>query len=320
MVTVSKWSGVPLSASLMAEPVKSAVPAKDDKSPPRTPDARTEPKPDPSYTPPVPPTTQPAKIVHLPPDEARKAFDAGMQAHAKGDLIAARTQLSAAINSGLPAHDLQKAREVLTAIAEETVFKPHVVLKDDPLVHKYTVKSGDKLVRIARQHHVSVDFLTSINKLAKPGNIRFGSTLKVVDGPFNVAVIKKDHVMHVYLQDVYLKSFPVALGMNGGTPSTSDVFTYNVTYTDGASNSTANSPSNPLTASPTAVPSINVLRAICGRRLRLAHRLGSDTLCSGLLAADRCCGLLTDRDRIHYRLVETAVAQGVAAELRSKEL
>ena len=41
--------------------------------------------------------------------------------------------------------------------------------------------------------------------------------------------------------------------MNGGTPSTSDVFTYNVTYTDGASNSTANSPSNPLTASPTAV-------------------------------------------------------------------
>jgi hypothetical protein len=41
--------------------------------------------------------------------------------------------------------------------------------------------------------------------------------------------------------------------MNGGTPSTSDVFIFNVTYTDGASNSTANTPSNPLIASPTGV-------------------------------------------------------------------
>jgi hypothetical protein len=41
--------------------------------------------------------------------------------------------------------------------------------------------------------------------------------------------------------------------INGGSPSTSDVFTFNVTYTDGTSNSTANSPSNPLAASPSAV-------------------------------------------------------------------
>lgn len=42
-------------------------------------------------------------------------------------------------------------------------------------------------------------------------------------------------------------------GTNGSTPSTSDVFTFNVTYTDGTSNSTLNSTPNPLTASPTAI-------------------------------------------------------------------
>lgn len=41
--------------------------------------------------------------------------------------------------------------------------------------------------------------------------------------------------------------------LNGSTPSTSDVFTFNVTYTDGTSNSTANSTPNPLTGSPTGV-------------------------------------------------------------------
>jgi hypothetical protein len=42
-------------------------------------------------------------------------------------------------------------------------------------------------------------------------------------------------------------------GTNGSTPSTSDVFTFNVTYTDGTSNSTLNSTPNPITAQPTAI-------------------------------------------------------------------
>jgi hypothetical protein len=40
---------------------------------------------------------------------------------------------------------------------------------------------------------------------------------------------------------------------NGATPSTNDVFTFNVGYTDGTSNSTANTTPNPITVSPTAV-------------------------------------------------------------------
>jgi hypothetical protein len=40
-------------------------------------------------------------------------------------------------------------------------------------------------------------------------------------------------------------------GTNGSTPGQSDVFTFNVTYTDGTSDSTLNSTPNPITASPT---------------------------------------------------------------------
>jgi LysM repeat protein len=212
-------------AASSAKPVaKDTKPAqKPDEPASRKPDAKTngttERKPDPAYKPPVPPTTQPSKAVHLAASESRKAFAAGMEAKLKNEFITARTQLNEALHGGLPAHELQKAREALAAIADETIFKPQVVIRNDPLVHKYTVKAGDTLGRIAKRNHLSEDFLAGINKLTNKKNVRLGSTMKIVDGPFNAAVIKKDHVMHIYLGDVYLKSFRVALGMNGGTPT-----------------------------------------------------------------------------------------------------
>lgn len=223
-----------LAANTLGEPVKPATVSQNDKPTPQPsakPDAKpqvkadglakgtAEHKPDPSYTAPIPPTTQPSKTSPLPAGAAKKEFDVGMDAKARNDLIVARTRLNTAMHGGLTANDMRKAREALTEIADETIFKPHAVVKGDPLVHKYTVKTGDSLARIARRYRISEDFLTSINKLPNKNIVRLGSSMKVVDGPFSVAVVKKDHLMHVYLQDVYLKSFRVALGTGGGTPT-----------------------------------------------------------------------------------------------------
>ena len=179
-----------------------------------------------SYKPPVPPmlpttqpSTQPSTATPLSANDAKKRFDTGMEANAKGDLLAARADLNAALPGSLPTYETRKAREVLAAIADQTIFAPQQVTRNDPLVHKYTVKAGDTLAKIAKQHNISEDCLASLNKLTNKNVVRLNAMLKVVDGPFHVAVSKKDHLLHVYLQDVYVKSFPVALGIGGGTPT-----------------------------------------------------------------------------------------------------
>jgi lipoprotein-anchoring transpeptidase ErfK/SrfK len=166
----------------------------------------------------MPPTTQPTTLAKMPPTEAQKAREAGLAAREKKELIVARTHLNKALHGGLPAHDEQRVREALAQLADQTIFSK-MVAKDDPLVQQYVVKAGDSLGRIARRNKVSEDFLASVNSISNKKVVRLGTSMKIVDGPFNVAVDKKDHVLHLYLQDLYLKSFKVALGMNGNTPT-----------------------------------------------------------------------------------------------------
>ncbi len=168
---------------------------------------------------PVPPTTQPTAFAKLPPDEAAKEMAAGFSARDKHDLVAARTHLNKALHGGLPAADVRKVREALADLAEQTIFSERKVLSGDPLVERYTVKIGDSLAKIARRNQISEDFLAGLNKITNKNIVRLGQSLKVVRGPFNTAVVKHDHELHVYLQDVYVRSFKVALGADGSTPT-----------------------------------------------------------------------------------------------------
>jgi len=58
-----------------------------------------------------------------------------------------------------------------------------------------------------------------INNIPNKNLIRVGMRLKVIHGPFHASIDKSKHLLHLYLQNVYLKSFPVALGTNGSTPT-----------------------------------------------------------------------------------------------------
>jgi hypothetical protein len=94
-------------------------------------------------------------------------------------------------------------------------------------------------------------------------NTGYGVSLRVM------GLLKQPASVDLYTGPSYLQTTPADIAtaaFNGNTdewdyypnggptePSTSDLFTFNVTYTDGSSNSTKNSPSNPLTGSPSAV-------------------------------------------------------------------
>jgi len=185
---------------------------------------------------PSPPTTQPIKRPPLSSKQTLQEMEAGFAALGDGKLVSARTRLNnalhgglsgsaigvegpcAALQGGLPAADGKRVREALQDLADRTIFSAQVQ-KDDPLVQRYTVRAGDTLEKIARRYRISEDFLADINNIANKHMIRLGAGMKVVQGPFHAGVVKKDHTMHIYLQDVYLRSFGVALGMNGTTPT-----------------------------------------------------------------------------------------------------
>jgi len=112
---------------------------------------------------------------------------------------------------------MRRSREVLTELGQRMIFSPGCI-KNDPLTDYYVVAKGDSLTKIAKRFNVSEDLLAEVNRIANKHFIRLGRRLKVIHGPFHAAVTKADHSMHIYLQDVYVCTYGVALGANGSTP------------------------------------------------------------------------------------------------------
>ena len=164
----------------------------------------------------VSPVTQPA--VELPAGGAGQLLKEGLDLRKADKLVEARDKLNAALHNGVTVQEAVTAREALADIANRTIFSK-TVLKDDPLVRWHQVTSGDHLGRIARKASVSEALLAQINQLRKPGFLREGSKLKIIQGPFHAAVCKQTHELHLYLQTLYVGTLRVALGQDGSTPT-----------------------------------------------------------------------------------------------------
>lgn len=166
----------------------------------------------------VVPTPTPAPREPLPTSQAESAFSAGQAALEQADWLKARSLLNEAMTLGLEPQKQSAARASLSRISDETIFSARI-LKDDPFVGVYTVGEGDSLHVIARRYDVTDDFLARINNIKQKNFIRAGQSLKVVQGPFHAVISMRDHTMDVYLQEVFIKRFPVGLGSEGSTPA-----------------------------------------------------------------------------------------------------
>ncbi|MAE65924.1 MAG: hypothetical protein CMJ18_16760 [Phycisphaeraceae bacterium] len=141
-----------------------------------------------------------------------------------GEFIEGRNLLSRLLvdrGEDLDADDAALIRETLTRVNDDLFFTSRIT-RNDPLVERYTVQSGDLLSTIARRHGTTYPLIARINRI-NPNRIRVGQSLKVPRGPFHAIVAKAEFRMDVYGSDregepIYLRSFDVGLGEDDSTP------------------------------------------------------------------------------------------------------
>jgi lipoprotein-anchoring transpeptidase ErfK/SrfK len=148
---------------------------------------------------------------------ANPRINASLQRYQAGKVNEARQELNRMLAISRDRAEQAELRQHLRQIADATVFARDQ-RTGDPLVDTYTIEDGDYLINIGRQYKVPYEVIMLINGITNPTGIRAGQKIKVPRGPFHAKIHTTEFRMDVYLQDLYLRSFPVGLGADRGTP------------------------------------------------------------------------------------------------------
>jgi hypothetical protein len=161
---------------------------------------------------------------------AQAAYARGMELFAQNkDLLEARKQLNLAYPSGHLSKPQQiSAREALSDLANRTVLKPDsYVNPKDPYMCSHTFALGESLLSkrdsvtkdvttpgiIARYNlNVPHRIITWVNGLRSSTEFRGGQSYKLIRGPFHLVVYKEQRAADLYLQDLFVRRFPVCIG------------------------------------------------------------------------------------------------------------
>src|SRR5690606_2350415 len=81
----------------------------------------------------------------------------------------------------------------------------------------YTVKAGDTLDKIARNHGTTWEMIQRLNGLNST-RINVGQELKILGGRFELIVRKDKLVMDLMLDGAFIQRYEVGLGVAGCTP------------------------------------------------------------------------------------------------------
>jgi lipoprotein-anchoring transpeptidase ErfK/SrfK len=141
-----------------------------------------------------------------------------------GDLIAARKMLNDALLAGkFSPEQAATAKQDIATLNEKIIFST-TKFPADPFAESYTVKSGDRLAKIAARHDMTVEMLKRINGITDERKLQAGKSLKIINGPFSAVVSKSGFTIDLWLGpaegsgSMYVKSYRVALGKDDGTP------------------------------------------------------------------------------------------------------
>ena len=129
-------------------------------------------------------------------------------------IIDARDRLNETLP--VPMSEQQRAfvKKQLSELAEKWLFS-RTIFPQDRLCGSYKVKPGDLLSTIGRQFKVPYEILMEINSINRPEALQTGETIKVINGPFHARVYRSTFTMDLYLQNTFVRSFPVGLGKPG---------------------------------------------------------------------------------------------------------
>lgn len=136
-----------------------------------------------------------------------------------GQTIAARDKLNGVLSMSMAPAQLQATKDQLSELADKWLFSS-TVLAGDNLCETYVVKPNDSLEPIGRRYKVPFETLQHINKIQDPTKLQIGQRIKVVRGPFHVKIYRSTFTLDLYLQDMFVRSFKVALGAQGSETPT----------------------------------------------------------------------------------------------------
>ena len=105
-------------------------------------------------------------------------------------------------------------KKQLAELANEWLFS-RKFFPQDKLCESYQVRPGDQLSMIGKRYKVPWEILQDINKISRPEHLRAGDIIKVINGPFHARIYRSTFTMDLYLQDTFVRTFAVGLGMPG---------------------------------------------------------------------------------------------------------
>ncbi len=176
------------------------------------------------------PTAKPLNSSTAAPAQQPTAAPSAVMAEATskvndGDLLGARTLLNSALVAGnLNPTDALAIKKQMAEINQTLVFSPKQFPKD-PLGGVYTVKSGDRMAAIGASHSIPYELLLPLNRMTDAKKLRYGQTLKIINGPFHAVITKSKFTLDVYLggpggpNSTYITTFNVGLGTENSTPT-----------------------------------------------------------------------------------------------------
>ncbi|RMF85096.1 MAG: LysM peptidoglycan-binding domain-containing protein [Planctomycetota bacterium] len=147
----------------------------------------------------------------------QEQIDALLKKYATGRRVEARGELNRMLSTTTDDSLQRELRRHLQRIADEMVFSRDII-DNDPLFERYEIQPGEYLLTIGKKFKVPYEFIMSINGIRDAGRIRAGQRIKVPHGPFHARIHRSAFRLDLYLQDVFVRSFPVALGRDSGTP------------------------------------------------------------------------------------------------------
>jgi LysM repeat protein len=131
-----------------------------------------------------------------------------------GNVIAARDKLNQTLSMGLSPQIVTSVKAQMANLAAKWLFSRDS-LPGDTLTELYEVQSGDLLSGIGKKYKIPHEILQQINNIPKPESLQVGQTIKVINGPFHAIVYRSNFTMDLYLQNTYVKSYRVGLGLEG---------------------------------------------------------------------------------------------------------
>ncbi len=102
-------------------------------------------------------------------------------------------------------------KKQLSELADKWLFS-RTIFPGDKLCESLQVKPGNQLRVIGKQFKVPYEILMEINGISRAEALQAGQVIKVINGPFHARVYRSTFTMDVYLQNTFVRSFPVGLG------------------------------------------------------------------------------------------------------------